>query len=259
MLHLVKVVAPTDSTVLIHGETGSGKELVARSVCDLSGRRRKPFIRLNCAAMPAGLLESELFGHENGAFTGANVQRLGRFEVANGGTLFLDEIGDVPLELQPKLLRVLQEQELERLGGTRTVRTDVRIVAATNRDLARMVEEGRFRADRYYRLDVFPVRVPPLREHREDIPLLANSFVMASGRRLNRWFGPIPDALLEALTRYDWRATSASFSTSSSAGPSYRPGASSIFRSTNWRRRVHRPDPRGRPRRMCEPTPPTRR
>ena len=204
MLHLVRVVAPTDSTVLIEGETGSGKELVARTVCHLSGRRRKAFIKLNCAAMPAGLLESELFGHEKGAFTGATAQRRGRFELADGGTLFLDEIGDIPLELQPKLLRVLQEQEFERLGGTRTIRTDVRVVAATNRDLARMVEEGRFRADLYYRLNVFPVRVPPLRERREDIPLLANFFVMASGRRLHRWFGPVPDATLEALTRYAW-------------------------------------------------------
>ena len=204
MLHLVTVVAPTDSTVLTEGETGSGKELVARTVCHLSGRRRKAFIKLNCAAMPAGLLESELFGHEKGAFTGATAQRRGRFELADGGTLFLDEIGDIPLELQPKLLRVLQEQEFERLGGTRTIRTDVRVVAATNRDLARMVEEGRFRADLYYRLNVFPVRVPPLRERREDIPLLANFFVMASGRRLHRWFGPVPDATLEALTRYAW-------------------------------------------------------
>src|SRR2546426_2668527 len=204
MLHLVRVVAPTDSTVLIEGETGSGKELVARTVCDLSGRRRKAFIKLNCAAMPAGLLESELFGHEKGAFTGATAQRRGRFELADEGTLFLDEIGDIPLELQPKLLRVLQEQEFERLGGTRTIRTDVRVVAATNRGLARMVEEGRFRAGLDYRLNVFPVRVPPLRERREDIPLLANFFVMASGRRLHRWFGPVPDATLEALTRYAW-------------------------------------------------------
>jgi formate hydrogenlyase transcriptional activator len=203
MLHLVRVVAPTDSTVLIEGETGSGKELVARTVSDLSGRRRKASIKLNCAAMPAGLLESELFGHEKGAFTGATAQRRGRFELADGGTLFLDEIGDIPLELQPKLLRVLQEQEFERLGGTRTIRTDVRVVAATNRDLARMVEEGRFRADLYYRLNVFPVRVPPLRERREDIPLLANFFVVASGRRLHRWFA-VPDATLEALTRYAW-------------------------------------------------------
>src|SRR5713101_6045093 len=177
MLHLVRVVAPTDSTVLIEGETGSGKELVARTVCDLSGRRRKAFIKLNCAAMPAGLLESELFGHE---------------------------IGDIPVGVQPKLLRVLQEQEFERLGGTRAIRTDVRVGAATNRDLARMVEEGRFRADLYYRLNVFPVRVPPLRERRQDIPLLANFLVMASGRRLHRWFGPVPDATLEALTRYAW-------------------------------------------------------
>jgi formate hydrogenlyase transcriptional activator len=204
MLHLVRVIAPTDSTVLILGETGSGKELVARRVCNLSGRRRKTFIKLNCAAMPVGLLESELFGHERGAFTGATAQRCGRFELADGGTLFLDEVGDLPLELQPKLLRVLEEQEFERLGGTRTIRTDVRVVAATNRDLAHMVEDGRFRADLYYRLNVFPVRVSPLRERREDIPLLANFFVTASGRRLQRWFGPIPDATVDALTRHDW-------------------------------------------------------
>src|SRR5881628_4241579 len=203
-LQQVDTVAPTDATVLVLGETGTGKELIARAVHDRSGRRERTFVKINCAAIPSGLLESEFFGHERGAFTGAIAQKIGRFEVAQGGTLFLDEVGEIPLELQPKLLRVLQEQEFERLGGTRTIRTDVRVVAATNRDLARMVEEGRFRADLYYRLNVFPVRVPPLRERREDIPLLANFFVMASGRRLHRWFGPVPDATLEALTRYAW-------------------------------------------------------
>jgi DNA-binding NtrC family response regulator len=200
----VQVVAPTDAAVLIQGETGTGKELVARAIHDLSGRSKRPFIKVNCAAIPATLLESELFGHEKGAFTGAFAQKLGRFELAHQGTLFLDEIGEIPLELQPKLLRALQEQEFERLGGNRTIRVDVRIVAATNRDLRAMVEENKFRADLYYRLDVFPMAVPPLRERREDIPLLTRYFVQKYAHRMGRKIESIPPHALEALTNYDW-------------------------------------------------------
>ena len=200
----VETVAPTDSAVLINGETGTGKELIARAIHDLSPRRNAPFVKLNCAAIPAGLLESELFGHERGAYTGAVSQAIGRFQLANGGTLFLDEIGDLPLELQPKLLRVLQEQEFERLGGTRTIRVNVRIVAATNQDLAAMVRERQFRADLYYRLNVFPVKLPPLRERQEDIPALVNHFVRKFAARMNKGVETVPAEVMEVLKLHDW-------------------------------------------------------
>jgi formate hydrogenlyase transcriptional activator len=203
-LRQVEVVAPADTTVLIQGETGTGKELIARAIHHLSRRRERVFVKLNCAAIPTGLLESELFGHERGAFTGAVARKVGRFELAHGGTLFLDEIGDIAPELQPKLLRVLQEQEFERLGGTRTLKADVRLVAATNRDLARMAKTGEFRPDLYYRLNVFPIHLPPLRERPEDIPLLVRYFVKEHSRRLNRTIETIPSEALTALTHYSW-------------------------------------------------------
>ena len=184
VLEQVQVVAPTDSTVLINGETGTGKELVARAIHKISSRSNRAFVKLNCAAIPSGLLESELFGHERGAFTGAVAQKIGRFELANGGTLFLDEVGDIPLELQPKLLRVLQEQEFERLGSTRTIRANVRLVAATNRDLVQMTAEKQFREDLYFRLNVFPIRIPPLRERTEDITLLVRHYVCKYAQRM---------------------------------------------------------------------------
>jgi formate hydrogenlyase transcriptional activator len=204
VLSAIRVVAPTDATVLIEGETGTGKELVARALHDLSSRSKQSFIKVNCAAIPATLLESELFGHEKGSFTGAFAQKIGRFELAHQGTLFLDEVGEIPLELQSKLLRAIQEQELERLGGNRTIRVDVRFVAATNRRLKQMVDEGRFRGDLYYRLHVFPLEVPPLRERKEDIPLLVRYFTQKYAKRMNRPIESIPSAAIEALTNYDW-------------------------------------------------------
>ncbi len=203
-LNLVSVVAPTDSSVLILGETGTGKELIARAIHNLSNRRERAFVKLNCAAIPLGLLESELFGHEKGAFTGAIAQKTGRFELANKGTLFLDEVGDIPLELQAKLLRVLQEQEFERLGGNRTHKVDVRLIAATHRDLASMVKQLTFREDLYYRLEVFPIHVPPLRQRAEDIPMLVRHFVSSYAQRMNKRIDQIPAETMDALVRYRW-------------------------------------------------------
>ena len=204
VLKRVETVAPTDSTVLIYGETGAGKELIARAIHDLSPRKSKAFVKLNCAAIPTGLLESELFGHERGAFTGAIAQRIGRFEVAHGGTIFLDEIGEIPLELQTKLLRVLQEREFERLGSSRTLRTDARLIAATNRDLEAMVAEQKFRSDLFFRLNVFPIQVPPLRERHGDIPLLVRHFAQQFSKRMNKTIDTISSATMEALSRYHW-------------------------------------------------------
>ena len=204
VLDQIQTVAPTDSTVLIEGETGTGKELIARAIHTHSRREGRPFVKLNCAAIPLGLLESELFGHERGAFTGAVAQKIGRFEAANGGTLFLDEIGDIPLELQAKLLRVLQEQEFERLGSTRTQRVNVRVVAATNQDLAGLVAAKQFRMDLYYRLNVFPITVPPLRHRLEDIPMLAAHFVHRYAESMGKQIETITSDDLEALVCYPW-------------------------------------------------------
>jgi formate hydrogenlyase transcriptional activator len=204
VLRQVEVVAPTDSGVMIQGETGTGKELIAQAVHNRSGRRDRPFIKVNCAAIPSGLLESELFGHEKGAFTGAITRKPGRFELADKGSLFLDEVGDIPLELQAKLLRVLQEREFERLGSTRTQQVDVRVIAATHRDLKQMVEEGTFRSDLYYRLHVFPLTIPPLRDRREDIPFIVRHFVDKYSQRMNRQVETISPRTMEALQDCAW-------------------------------------------------------
>jgi formate hydrogenlyase transcriptional activator len=205
VLNQVMIVAPTDSTVLLHGETGTGKELIARAIHNLSSRRERPYVRMNCAAIPSGLLESELFGHEKGAFTGALLQRKGRFELADGGSLFLDEIGDISLELQPKLLRAIQEQEFERLGSSRTMQVNVRLIAATHRDLRAMIQEEQFREDLFYRFNVFPIEIPPLRERREDIPLLVNYFVSKVSGRMGRQIKSISKQAMEMLTNCPWK------------------------------------------------------
>lgn len=204
VLQLVEMVAASDSTVLLLGETGTGKELIARAIHNRSLRRERTFVKFNCAAIPSGLLESELFGHERGAFTGAITQRIGRVELAHQGSLFLDEIGDIPVELQPKLLRILQEQEFERLGSSRTKRVDVRVVAATHRDLEEMIQKKQFRSDLYYRLNVFPISIPPLRERPEDIPLLVRHFVQQFAQRMKKTIDAISPETMEALTRYPW-------------------------------------------------------
>jgi formate hydrogenlyase transcriptional activator len=204
VLDYVSIVAPTGATVLLHGETGTGKELVARAIHNLSPRRDRSFVPLNCAAIPSGLVESELFGHERGAFTGALMQKAGRFELADRGTLFLDEIGDISLELQPKLLRTLQEREVERLGSARTIRVDVRLIAATHRDLQSMMLNKQFREDLFYRLNVFPIEIPPLRERREDIPLLVHYFVLCHARQMQKRIKSVPKQAMEALVNADW-------------------------------------------------------
>jgi len=204
VLNLVETVAPSDSTVLLLGETGTGKELIARAIHDRSHRKERTFVKLNCAAIPTGLLESELFGHERGAFTGAIAQKIGRLELADKGSLFLDEIGDIPLEIQPKLLRALQEREFERLGSNRTQQVDVRLVAATNRDLEQMMENREFRSDLYYRLNVFPIRIPPLRERPEDIPLLVRYFTQKYGRIMHKKIESIPTTAMRKLSVWHW-------------------------------------------------------
>ena len=205
VLEQVAIVAPTDSTVLLHGETGTGKELIARAIHNLSSRRQRPYVRMNCAAIPSGLLETELFGHEKGAFTGALIQRKGRFEMANGGSLFLDEIGDISLELQPKLLRAIHEQEFERLGSSKTIQVNVRLIAATYRDLRTMIRDEEFREDLFYRFNVFPIEIPPLRERCEDIPSLVNHFVAKVCERMGRRINCIPRRVMEMLTSCPWK------------------------------------------------------
>jgi formate hydrogenlyase transcriptional activator len=205
VLEQVSIVAPTDATVLLHGETGTGKELIASAIHNLSSRRERNLVRMNCAAIPSGLLESELFGHERGAFTGALMQRKGRFELADGGSLFLDEIGDISLEVQPKLLRAVQEQEFERLGSSRTIHVNVRLIAATHRDLGAMIREEKFREDLFYRFNVFPIEIPPLRERREDIPLLVNHFASNLAVRMGKRITSIPKQAMEMLINYPWR------------------------------------------------------
>jgi formate hydrogenlyase transcriptional activator len=204
VLDHVAIVAPTAATVLLHGETGTGKELVARAIHNLSPRRDRSLVRLNCAALPSGLVESELFGHERGAFTGALMQKAGRLELADRGTLFLDEIGDISLDLQPKLLRALQEREFERLGSAKTIRVDVRLIAATHRDLPTLIRQNQFREDLFYRLNVFPIEIPPLRERREDIPLLVHYFVSRASRNMQKRIQSIPKQAMEALVNADW-------------------------------------------------------
>ncbi len=204
VLEQIAIVAPTDSTVLLHGETGTGKELIAKAIHNLSSRRDRPFVRINCAAIPSGLLESELFGHEKGAFTGALMQKKGRFELADSGSLFLDEIGDISLELQPKLLRAVQEQEFERLGSAKTIHVDARIIAATHRDLRAMIREDKFREDLFYRLNVFPIEIPPLRERHGDIPLLVNYFVEKLSRQMGKKIKSIPQQAMDVLAKSSW-------------------------------------------------------
>ena len=204
VLDYVAIVAPTAATVLLHGETGTGKELIARAIHNLSPRSDRSFIRLNCAAIPSGLVESELFGHERGAFTGALMQKAGRFELADRGTLFLDEIGDISLDVQPKLLRALQEREFERLGNARTIRVDVRLIAATHRDLSTLIRNKQFREDLFYRLNVFPIEIPSLRERREDIPLLVHYFVFRASRQMKKCIRSVPKQAMEALVNADW-------------------------------------------------------
>jgi formate hydrogenlyase transcriptional activator len=239
VLENVRIVAPSDSTVIIQGETGTGKEMIARAIHNLSSRKGQAFVKVNCAAIPLGLLESELFGHERGAFTGAIAQKVGRFELAHKGTLFLDEVGDIPLELQPKLLRVLQEQEFERLGSNRTQRVDVRILAATNVSLTQMVAERKFRSDLYYRLNVFPIDVPPLRDRREDIPLLVRYFSNKYARRMGRQIESIPREAMDALCRYAWPGNIRELqnlmerSVLLSTGPSLRVPLGEIFACAN--------------------------
>jgi formate hydrogenlyase transcriptional activator len=205
VLSQVEIVAPTNATVLICGETGTGKELIARAIHELSPRHNRNLVKLNCAAIPAGLLESELFGHERGAFTGALMQKKGRFELADGGSLFLDEIGDISLELQPKLLRAVQEQEFERLGSVRTIEVDVRMIAATHRDLPAMIRDGKFREDLFYRLNVFPIDIPPLRERRDDIPLMVDYFVSTLSQRMGKQIESVPGETMEILINHPWR------------------------------------------------------